>query len=120
MAVENRRERYRLAYPHSERPELLVTGRLLEVIECSESGLRYALPDHEPPPPLGCEVRGVVGFRGRASHAVDGVVHRVRSGLVAVRFTRASIPFATILAEQKYLRSHYHARTPDGRHLPST
>jgi len=107
MADENRRERYRLEYPRSERPQLFTTGRRLEVLDCSESGLRYALPAREPPPPVGSEIRGTVEFHGRAKHDIDGVVRRVHDGAVAVRFTGSSVPFATVLAEQKYLRKHY-------------
>lgn len=107
MPEANRRERYRLEYPRSERPSFLVAGRRLEVIECSESGLCYAVPAREPPPPVGSQVRGVVDLHGRHQHEVEGAIQRVHDGLAVLRFTHAGIPFGTILAEQKYLRAHF-------------
>jgi hypothetical protein len=98
---------YRVEYPGGGRPRLYATGAVLNVIDCSETGLRYELPGGEPPPPLGSEVRGVVRFRPGAETAIEGVVVRVSDGAAALRLTGEGIPLRTILAEQRYLRSHY-------------
>ena len=109
MTVENRRGFYRIPYPASVRPHLLVDAPgpahlVYEVIECSERGLRIRVRDNWAPLP-GSPLSGTLHFaRGGETH-VAGTVSRVQGSEVAVTLSRRSIPLSDILAEQLYLRS---------------
>jgi hypothetical protein len=98
---------YRVVYPLRERPALVRGPARFEVIECSESGLRYARTADEVLPKVGDVIDGVVHFGSREEVHVSGIVARLDEHSVAVQFRGASISFATILAEQKFLRQHY-------------
>jgi hypothetical protein len=107
MAEPNQRGHYRIEYPTPARPSLVTSERTLEVIDCSESGLRYVLPEADSQPGIGSEVRGVVHFRTGEEVEVEGVISRLYGRSVAVSFSGTQIPFSTILQEQHYLRRHY-------------
>ena len=107
MVDPNQRGYYRIEYPTTECPDLVVGDRTMAVIDCSESGLRYDLLETEPRPEIGSEIRGVVRFREGEEVEVEGVIVRLDGRSVAVRFTGTEIPFSTILTEQQYLRRHY-------------
>ena len=105
--TDNQRGYYRIEYPVGARPSLVTRDVTAEVIDCSESGLRYVLPHGEPPPKIGSEVRGVVRFRTGEAVAVGGAILRTYQRYVVIRFSGTKIPFSTILKEQGYLRRHY-------------
>ena len=109
MPTEDPRERgrYRIEFPRKERPTLIVGDAAVEVMDCSESGLRYAVSPAWPPPEIGSDVHGVVRFRGGDEVEVTGVVTRLDGQSAALRFTGAGIPFSTILSEQQALRRRY-------------
>ena len=101
---ESRRAHYRVTYPFVERPALEIGRRTYEVVECSERGIRYAVPDRGVPP-LGSELGGNIQFRRGKSIEVAGEVARTHSGVVVLILLLQPIPFSEILAEQQYLRS---------------
>ncbi|MEQ1857804.1 MAG: PilZ domain-containing protein [Longimicrobiales bacterium] len=103
-AERNQRGTYRIDFPRTERPALRVGEMEYEVLDLSESGLRYSVPADVPPPPVGCDLRGRVLFREEGEHDVVGTVARVNGHIVAVRFTAGGVPYATIFAEQRRLR----------------
>lgn len=107
MKDHNQRGHYRIEYPPRARPSLVTNDGTLEVIDCSESGLPYVLPEEVPRPEIGGEVRGVVRFRTGDEVEVDCVIARVQGRTVAVRLLGTKIPFSTVLKEQHYLRRHY-------------
>jgi hypothetical protein len=107
MVDPNQRGYYRIEYPRAERPALILAGQTLEVVNCAERGLRYLLPETEPRPAVGSEVRGIVRFRTGTEVAVEGVVVGVYEQSAALRLNGSGIPFAAILAEQHYLRRRY-------------
>ena len=91
------------------------------MIDCSERGLRYEVTDRRLPS-LGTPLAGVLEFRRGA--------HRSRSpeksfdraaDIVVLSLDAPGIPFAQILAEQRYLRgSRPSARTQRNRRLTPT
>jgi PilZ domain len=117
MANSNQRDFFRIDFPLSERPELVIDDRAYAVIDCSESGLRFAVPDDESAPETGSTIKGVVRFRRGDPVEVAGVIARVYGRSAAVRFLGTGLPFSSILREQQYLRRHYlrHLEGPPGR-----
>jgi hypothetical protein len=103
MPDSSRRELYRIVYPLVERPTF-ETGRFLfEVIDCSEKGLRYEVRDRRMPT-VGTELGGTLLFRRGDEVPVQGEVIRAREGVVVLALD-PPLPFAEVLAEQRYLRS---------------
>jgi len=115
MTDDNQRARYRIDYPRPARPTLRVGDASLEVVDCSESGLRFELVRGAEPPPPGTRVRGTVRFVSGDEVEIEGYVTRTGADGVAVRFTEKPIPFRTVLEEQKYLRSHFLGHRRAGR-----
>ena len=101
-----RRTYYRIRYPFSERPRLIVDNNIYEVIDCGPQGLRYAVRGN-PLPPLGTALTGRICFRRGAEVTITGVVVRVNPKEVALYFPSGEIPFSILLAEQRYLHTHY-------------
>jgi hypothetical protein len=100
------RAHYRLAYPVLERPRLLLEDAGVEVVDCSEMGLRFRIGDH-PMPGLGAHVQGTLVFRLGETEEVEGVVVRFQAGEVALHLTGRGVPFSRIWEEQRRLRSRY-------------
>lgn len=99
---QSRRELYRVTYPLVERPTFEVGRYLYEIIDCSERGLRYEVRDRRMPT-LGSEVGGTIQFRRGDEVPVTGEVIRAANGTVVLQLD-PPLPFAEILAEQRYLR----------------
>jgi hypothetical protein len=101
MAWAHEREHYRVAYPTSLRPKLLVQGHTFDVVDISERGIRFRLDKAEAPAP-GFEVQGAVRFRRGETITVRGVVLRVIQGEVAAKLEEG-VPLRVIMEEQRYL-----------------
>jgi hypothetical protein len=103
MSESSRRAVYRIVYPLAERPTF-ETGRFLfEVIDCSENGIRYEVRDRRIPA-VGTELGGKLVFRRGEEVEIQGLVLRAQSGVVVLSLD-PPLPFAEVLAEQRYLRS---------------
>lgn len=87
----------------AERPSFEVGRLVYDVIDCSEEGLRYEARDRRVPK-IGESLSGTIQFRHGGALEVVGKVMRTRAGLVALALEKPGIPFADILAEQRYLR----------------
>jgi hypothetical protein len=101
MAWAHDREHYRVAYPTTLRPKLLVQGHTFDVVDISERGIRFRLAQAEEPAP-GFEVQGTVRFRRGETITVRGVVLRVVQGEVAAKLEEG-VPLRVIMEEQRYL-----------------
>lgn len=102
MSEFSRRQLYRVVYPLSERPTFEVGRFVFEVVDCSERGLRYEVKDRRMPA-VGSELAGRISFRRGDEIEVTGEVIRAREGMVVLELD-PPIPFAEIMAEQRYLR----------------
>jgi hypothetical protein len=100
---ESGRALYRVVYPLEERPTIAVGLSIFEVIDCSESGICYELSD-QAAPAEGASVTGKLRFRSGERLEVTGEVIRASAGIVALALD-PPLPFARILAEQRYLRA---------------
>lgn len=100
----SRRAVYRVVYPVRERPTLVVGSESFSIIDCSELGLRYQVPDlHRPN--VGGTVAGRVRFRRGVEIPVNGEVVRVQDGTVALWFRTEAIPLAEMVAERERVES---------------
>lgn len=110
-AFPYQREHYRVEYPRRVRPRFIIRDREFEVLDCSESGLRFKFPRNEVSPRVGDPIAGVVRFPREEVVEVDveGQVVRTGDGFVAVQFTEARILFGIMLDEQRYVRARYPA-----------
>ena len=102
---QERRQDHRIRYPFQERPQLQYADRTCVVLDISARGLRYAIPDSLLPKPYE-PVKGILRFRHNTPIAIDGAVVRAQNGEVAL-YLHQEIPFAVLLAEQRYLHQHY-------------
>lgn len=96
------RKVFRIKYPEADRPRLNTAGGSFEIIDCSESGLRYQLGGAAAPA-VSKTVQGKLTFGCGECTEVAGYVLRVQDDLVAVRFAK-SIPAVMMLREQRWLR----------------
>ncbi len=101
MAWAHEREHYRVAYPATLRPRLLVQGHTFDVVDISERGIRFRLAKADEPAP-GFEVQGAVRFRRGETITIRGIVLRVVQGEVAAMLEEG-VPLRVILDEQRYL-----------------
>lgn len=100
---DSRRNHYRVIFPFAERPMLEIGWTSFEIVECSESGLRYELGERHSPT-IGSQVAGKVAFRSGDGVDVVGDVVRLQDGFVALLLHPPGIPFAVVIREQRYLR----------------
>lgn len=107
MTDDNRREFYRIEYPRADQPTLRVDGRRYRVHDCSERGLRFAVPAHAAFA-RGAGVHGLLRFRRGAETEVDGTVVWTSPDAVALQLDGSGIPFALILFEQRRLYAKAH------------
>jgi len=105
MKWPHERAYYRIEYPTRERPTLEAHGRVYEVIDICESGVRYRVEDTRPKP--GDSLHAKVRFRRGEEIAVSGEIIRVQDGYAAVRLDPPGVPLRIILEEQKFLLRHY-------------
>jgi len=103
---------YRIHYPKRERPTLRVGAEAWDVVDLSETGVRFRHPDGPGILEVGTEVEGVMCFRRGEEVPIVGTVLRIDVRLdggrdIVVDFTEGGIPFGLILDEQRYLHSHY-------------
>lgn len=103
MPYSYERSYFRIPYPSLEGPRLVVDCAVLQVVDCSERGLRYLAPPHTPPA-RGTRLQGRLRFPRGVELDVEGVVVRVKGQEVAVRLAEPGVPFRVILQEQIYLR----------------
>lgn len=102
MAFDNRREYYRIPFPESQRPRMIVGLSISQVIDCSERGLSYE-PAAEPAD-VGDVVEGRIRFPRGVELPIRGEVVRVGADRVSLALKGTGIPFAIIFQEQLHLR----------------
>lgn len=107
MSYEHQRAFYRISYPGPARPTLTIDGRGFDVVDCSESGLRFELGARDSLPTPGSTLRGTVRFKRGTEVEVTGTVTRHFGDTVALRLTGDGIPFSIVLDEQQYLRRNF-------------
>jgi hypothetical protein len=109
MPFSVERSYYRLTFPPRENPHFIVGEDVMTVVELSERGVRYVpAPAHAPE--VGTLLEGTVRFRRGDAYDVTGVLSRRQGPTLVVVFDAPGLPYAAIMAEQRYLMHHYPAR----------
>ena len=107
MGSSQKRGHYRLEYPVSDRPSVLINGQQYEMIDVSEQGLKFKCnnsitPDRNSP------FKGKVFFKDGKSFDVSGTVLRYdpEQDRCVVLLTKG-IPLAKMIEEQLLLIRKY-------------
>lgn len=107
QVTESNREFYRLTYPRSGRPELVIKGKSYAVAEISEHGMRVQLQQEDMDTwPIGEAVHGKVIFSDGGSFNIVGLIVRhadLNGELQCAASLSEGIPYARMVAEQRFM-----------------
>ncbi len=119
MKFPHERSLYRIEYPERERPLLTLASGFFPVIDCSEEGLRYLLPDGAVLPDDDMDVEGRLRFKRHSEDIqVRGTVLRCDGREVSLRLLPPGLPRGLLFSEQRFLSVRYPGRLgrgPTGR-----
>ncbi|MFW7380215.1 MAG: PilZ domain-containing protein [Oligoflexus sp.] len=105
--MSNKREYYRIEYPHGDQPIFLHYLGKFTVLDVSEGGFSFAF-DKIMPPMEGEVVEGDIKFGNRGKTKIKGEIIRVADGKVSVRLhDDGQIPLPRVMEEQRYLIQKY-------------
>lgn len=105
---EQRREYFRVEFPVGYRPRLIIMNQSYDVLDVSESGIRF-LAGEDAGFIVGTHINGIVRFSDGEELECRGTVIRTEPGAVAVRH-EVSIPLARIRAEHLNLIRHFYSK----------
>ena len=104
--TEQNRQFFRLTYPRTGCPELVVNGRAFAIVEISENGVRVKLPQTVIEAwPIEGTVGGQVRFSDGETFKVVGVIVRhetIDDEVQCVVSLSEGIPYARMVAEQRF------------------
>jgi len=102
--MPQQRDYFRIPYPVTERPRLIVGASEFEIVDLSESGARIAL---EGEPQDGVEsFAAIVRFQDGTTAKVIAAVQRREQGELVLRFAD-NLPYGIIAAQQRRLLQLY-------------
>ncbi len=94
---EERRDHFRIKYPHVERPKLEILGENFDIIDISERGIKFY---------GGPKFQTTITFHDGEFFDIEGKVLRTQNNEMVVQLLQ-SIPFERIIKEQRYLVTKY-------------
>ncbi len=107
---ESQRTHYRIQYPFTDRPQLLIGTKALAIINLSEGGLMVSTEAWFTPQ-MGQTVEAVAKLHEGRTCRIKGVVLRVEMNRVALRLSQR-VPLPLIMEEQRYLLKKYNTLEP--------
>ncbi len=103
----DQRDFYRIQYPAADRPRLRIGTLVSEVLNLSETGVRFE-PAQALSLTVGSSVTAELRFHDGHTLTVSGRVHSVQlEPRIAVLQLSSGVPAAKILQEQQLLRQRY-------------
>jgi hypothetical protein len=108
VADINQRTHFRLEYPASERPHLVVDKTRHPVLDISENGLKF-LCTGTFKPRAGASIRGVIKFKNGGECAVEGKVLRYAGDGGCVVLLVQGIPLSRMMEEHRLILQKYPA-----------
>lgn len=100
---DERRQNYRIIYPDTYRPSLVIRNTQFEIIDLSENGVRFKLKENVKLP--GDLFHAEVRLHDDSSVEILGKIIRIGGEDAAMFMLVKKIPYQIILAEQAYLRN---------------
>jgi len=97
---QEKRKYFRIEYPASMRPILMVRKHEFEVVNISEKGVMFSADGEVK---FGRWVNGQVTFSDGQTVSVEGKIVRKREKNIGMFLTIKSIPYSKILSEQRLL-----------------
>jgi hypothetical protein len=92
-----KREYFRIKYPHDSTPKLLITDEEFNIIDISEQGIKFDLEK---------TIQGIITFHDGESLSIEGKFLRTQSNEIVIQPIKG-IPSERITKEQKYLMKKY-------------
>lgn len=103
--AENARSYFRLQYPASARPRVVVADRAFAVLDLSEGGVKFATSDGFAPS-LGERLRATIHFMAGDRCEVHGVVVRTEPGAAVLKL-EPLLSMRRMIAEQRYVHQRF-------------
>lgn len=100
---DDRRQNYRIIYPETYHPSLIIRNVEFEIIDLSETGLRFKLKESIKLP--GDLFHAQVKLHDDSNVEILGRIIRISGQHAAMFMVVKKIPYQIILAEQAYLRN---------------
>jgi hypothetical protein len=100
---DERRQNYRIIYPDTYRPSLVIRNIQFEIIDLSENGVRFKLKENVKLP--GDLFHAEVRLHDDSTVEILGKIIRIGGEDAAMFMLVKKIPYQIILAEQAYLRN---------------
>ena len=102
---KNKREHYRIVYPLSCRPKLKIIKKEYEVMDISESGIKFLHRNGIELTP-GSKIHAEITFDNGTSLDIDGEILRIDDYIMILKLQH-SVPFWKIVDEQRYIKDKY-------------
>jgi hypothetical protein len=99
---QERRANYRVVYPETNRPSVMIRGIQYSIIDICETGIRFHNPEHQRLP--GDIFQAVVTLHDNEPINIIGRIIRIADQEAAMIMTIRGIPYRKIISEQAYLR----------------
>jgi hypothetical protein len=94
---QDRRQHFRVKYPFSERPQLVITRDEFDILDISEQGIRFS---------MGPIIGETITFHDGESLNLEGKLLRTQDSEVVIQLLKG-IPPERISKEQRYLMNKY-------------
>lgn len=105
MSAADQRSEARIRYSEPVKSGFLLGDAALDLLDISESGLRFRQAANSPPLAIGSPLYGIVCLRHGETAPVSGMVVRVDDHEIAARISDMRIPFERVVAERLYLET---------------
>jgi hypothetical protein len=100
---DERRQNYRIIYPETYHPSLVIRNIQFDIMDLSETGLRFKLKENIKLP--GDLFHAEVKLHDDSNVEILGRIIRISGQHAAMFMVVKKIPYQIILAEQTYLRN---------------
>ncbi|MDP3721165.1 MAG: PilZ domain-containing protein [Anaerolineaceae bacterium] len=100
---DDRRQNYRIIYPETYHPSLMIRNIQYDILDLSETGVRFKLKENVKLP--GDLFHAEVKLHNDSNVEILGRIIRITGQHAAMFMVVKKIPYQVILAEQAYLRN---------------
>ena len=105
MKEENQREYYRLSYPDSRRPSLVMDVENYEIADVSEYGMKVKI-DNDPPFMVADSIIATIAFPYGKEFDLSGEIVRIDEDCAGLKL-ETPLPLSVIREESLFLMNNY-------------